>query len=194
MVQELIPGGGSQQFSYCAFFRDGEAVGKMVVRRRRQHPLQFGRASTYVETVDIPLIEELSERFLRAIDYYGLVEVEYKLDPRDSQYKLLDVNARTWGYHSLGAIVGVDFSYMLYADQVGLPVEACRGRAGSSWVRNTTDIPAAMVAILSGDTSVRSYLRSLRECSVEAVFCASDPLPGVAEVALLPYLAIKRGF
>jgi D-aspartate ligase len=52
MVQELIPGGGSQQFSYCAFFRDGEAVGKMVVRRRRQHPLEFGRASTYVETVD----------------------------------------------------------------------------------------------------------------------------------------------
>ena len=48
MVQELIPGGGTQQFSYCAFFRNGEAVGKMVARRRRQHPLQFGRASTYV--------------------------------------------------------------------------------------------------------------------------------------------------
>src|ERR1700728_691779 len=47
MVQELIPGGGSQQFSYCAFFRNGEAVGKMVARRLRQHPLQFGRASTY---------------------------------------------------------------------------------------------------------------------------------------------------
>ncbi len=82
MVQELIPGGGKQQFSYCAFFRDGQAVGKMIVCRRRQHPLEFGRASTYVETVDIPILEELSERFLRAIDYYGLVEVEYKLDPR----------------------------------------------------------------------------------------------------------------
>jgi D-aspartate ligase len=65
-------------------------------------------------------LEELSERFLRAIDYYGLVELEYKLDPRDSQYKLLDVNARTWGYHSLGAQAGVDFSYMLYSDQIGL--------------------------------------------------------------------------
>ena len=27
MVQELIPGGGSQQFSYCAFFRDGRSGG-----------------------------------------------------------------------------------------------------------------------------------------------------------------------
>ncbi|MGA9255920.1 MAG: hypothetical protein WBV98_04905, partial [Candidatus Sulfotelmatobacter sp.] len=194
MVQELIPGGGSQQFSYCAFFRDGEAVGKMVVRRRRQHPLQFGRASTYVETLDIPILEELSERFLRAIDYYGLVELEYKLDPRDSQYKLLDVNARTWGYHSLGAEAGVDFSYMLYADQIGLPVSVCKGRPGVGWVRTTTDLPAALIGILSGDTSLKGYLRSLRSCSAEAVFSLSDPVPGLAEVALIPYLAVKRGF
>jgi D-aspartate ligase len=194
MVQELIPGGGSQQFSYCAFFRDGQAVGKMVARRRRQHPLEFGRASTYVETVDLPILEELSERFLRAIDYYGLVEVEYKLDPRDSQYKLLDVNARTWGYHSLGHAAGVDFSYMLYSDQVGLPVSISKGRPGFSWVRTTTDIPAAMMAILSGDTSLSSYIGSLRDCNVEAVFSGADPLPGLAELALIPYLAIKRGF
>jgi D-aspartate ligase len=194
MVQELIPGGGSQQFSYCAFFRDGKAVGKMVVRRRRQHPLQFGRASTYVETVDVPMLEELSERFLRAIDYYGLVELEYKLDPRDGQYKLLDVNARTWGYHSLGAEAGVDFSYMLYADQIGLPVSACKGRPGVGWVRTTTDVLAALMGILAGDSTLKGYLRSLRRCNADAVFSVSDPLPGLAELALIPYLAIKRGF
>jgi D-aspartate ligase len=194
MVQEVIPGGGDQQFSYCAFFRDGSAVGSVVVKRRRQHPLQFGRASTYVETVEIPLLEELSERFLRAIHYYGLVEVEYKLDPRDAQYKLLDVNARTWGYHSLGAGAGVDFSYMLYADQAGLPVATCKGRPGIRWVRMTTDVPAALAAFLGGDLNFRGYLHSLRKCNVEAVFSFEDPLPGLAEVALIPYLAVKRGF
>lgn len=194
MVQEVIPGGGTQQFSYCAFFRGGRAIGKMVARRRRQHPLEFGRASTYVESVDVPVLEELSERFLRKIDYYGLVEVEYKLDPRDGQYKLLDVNARTWGYHSLGFRAGVDFSYMLYLDQLGMPVAECRGTPGLGWVRTTTDLPAAMIAILSGDTDLKGYLRSLKNCNVEAVFNSTDPLPGLAEVALIPYLAIKRGF
>ncbi|HLW88613.1 MAG TPA: hypothetical protein VKR57_08975 [Terriglobales bacterium] len=194
MVQELIPGGGTQQFSYCAFFRRGHAVGKMVARRRRQHPLEFGRASTYVESVDVPVLEELSERFLREIDYYGLVELEYKLDPRDGQYKLLDVNARTWGYHSLGLCAGVDFSHMLYADQLGMPVTECKGKPGMAWVRTTTDLPAAVVAILSGDTGFASYLRSLKNCNAEAVFSANDPLPGLAEAALIPYLAIKRGF
>jgi D-aspartate ligase len=194
LVQEVIPGGGTQQFSYCAFFRKGQALGKMVARRRRQHPLEFGRASTYVETMDVPILEELSERFLRKIDYYGLVELEYKLDPRDGRYKLLDVNARTWGYHSLGVSAGVDFSYMLFADQLGMPVTVCKGKPGVAWMRTTTDLPAAMVAIFHGDTNLKEYLRSLRNCNAEAVFSTGDPLPGVAEVALIPYLAIKRGF
>jgi len=194
MVQEVIPGGGSQQVSYCAFFSNGEAVGRMVARRRRQHPLQFGRASTYVETIDAPLVEEYSERFLRSINYYGLVELEYKLDPRDSQYKLLDVNARTWGYHSLGPRAGVDFSYMLYADQLGLPTSRCKAAPGIGWVRMTTDLPAAVMALLAGDVDLRSYLRSVKNCNAEAVFSARDPLPGLAELALIPYLMIKRGF
>ncbi len=194
MVQELIPGGGMQQYSYCAFFREGKSAGKMVARRLRQHPLEFGRSSTYVETVDIPVLEELSERFLRASGYYGLVELEYKLDPRDHEYKLLDVNARTWGYHSLGPRAGVDFSYMLYADQVGLPVPQSTAQAGVAWVRMTTDVPAALVGILKGQTGIGSYLSSLRNCHTEAVFCDDDPVPALMEVLMIPYLAVKRGF
>jgi D-aspartate ligase len=194
LIQEVIPGGGMQQFAYCAFFRNGQTVGSLVARRQRQHPLQFGRASTYVETIDAPILEEYSTRFLSASDYYGLAEVEYKLDPRDGRYKLLDVNARTWGYHSIGARAGVDFSYMLYADQVGDAVAESRGEPGIGWMRLTTDLPAAFAAWRKGDTSLRSYFKSVANCNVEAVFSRDDPMPGVAEVILVPYLAFKRGY
>lgn len=194
MIQEFIPGGGLQQFAYCAFFRNHEAIGKMVVRRRRQHPFQFGRASTYVETIDLPLLEEYSERFLRSIDYYGLVELEYKLDPRDNQYKLLDVNPRTWGYHSIGSAAGVDFPYMQYADQIGSPVDRRQATHGIGWIRMATDLPAAVMAALAGDLGLREYFRSLTACHADAVFSQEDPFPGVAELFLLPYLMVKRGF
>ena len=118
----------------------------------------------------------------------------YKLDSRDGQYKLLDVNARTWGYHSLGARAGVDFSYMLYADLVGLPVSRCKSQTGIGWMRMTTDLPAALMALLGGDIDFKTYVRSLRDCNVEAVFSLEDPVPGLAEVLLVPYLALKRGF
>jgi D-aspartate ligase len=194
MVQEVIPGDGGHQLAYCAFFKDGEAVGSMVARRRRQHPPDFGRASTFVETIELPLLESLSLRFLRAIGYYGLVELEYKLDPRDGLHKLLDVNARTWGYHSLGVRAGVDFPYLLYTDQLGERVEALRADANVRWVRLATDVPVAVAEIVRGRMSFRAYIDSLRSSDVEAVFTREDLLPGLAELLLIPYLAVKRGF
>lgn len=194
MVQELIPGDGRQQFSYCAFFKDGHAIGSMIAQRRRQHPSEFGRASTFVETVHLPLLETLSEPFLQAIDYYGLVEVEYKLDPRDGQYKLLDVNARTWGYHSLGPRAGVDFPYLLFSDQIGEAVEIYRAKAGVKWIRLVTDLPAGAVEIMRGHLDWRTYLQSSKGVHVESTFSLEDPLPGLVEIALIPYLYAKRGF
>ncbi|MGO8725454.1 MAG: ATP-grasp domain-containing protein [Streptosporangiaceae bacterium] len=193
IVQELIPGGGQEQYAYCAFFRAGRAVASMTVRRRRQHPSDFGRASTYVETVCLPELAELSVRFLRAISYYGLVELEYKHDPRDNVYKLLDVNARTWGYHTLGRTAGVDFPYLLYRDQVGDQVDEVHARPGVRWVRLATDLPNAVRDIRAGTLRSLDYLRSLRGVDTEAVFSLRDPLPGFYEIALLPYLAVRRG-
>jgi len=194
MVQELIPGNGQTQLAYCAFFKEGSAVGSMVVKRLRQHPMEFGRASTFVRTVECPEIEAASAHFLRSIGYYGLVELEYKYDERDGLTKLLDVNARTWGYHSLGQQAGVDFPYLLYADQIGLPsAETISARPGLSWVRLATDIPTALNELAGRRLEWRPYLRSLRVADVESVFSRDDPGPGLAELALLPYLAVKRG-
>jgi D-aspartate ligase len=193
IVQELIPGDGHQQYSYCAFFKDGAPVASMTVGRRRQHPSDFGRASTFVETVDLESLEKPSVRFLRAIGYYGLVELEYKLDLRDGEHKLLDVNARTWGYHSVGPAAGVDFPYLLYRDQLGYEVPRARGRPGVRWVRLATDVPNALLDMRAGRLRPRDYLASLRGIDTEAVFSMQDPLPGMYELMLLPYLFFKRG-
>lgn len=194
ILQDLIPGDGSHQFAYCAFFKQGSTIGSMVVRRARQHPPEFGRASTFVETTELSDIEVMSQRFLKAADYYGLVEMEYKFDQRDGKHKLLDVNARTWGYHSLGLQAGVDFPYMLFADQLRGVAESGRGRPGVSWVRFVTDFPTAVGQIISGDLTWSDYVRSLRHADVDAVFSREDPLPGLAELMLIPYMAVRRGF
>ncbi|MGZ4429734.1 MAG: carboxylate--amine ligase [Nocardioidaceae bacterium] len=193
IVQELVAGGGDAQLAYCALFKEQQAVATMTVRRHRQHPSDFGRASTFVETIDLPELEELALRFLRAIDYYGLVELEFKHDRTSGSYKLLDVNARTWGYHTLGAAAGVDFPYLLYLDQLGRSLPTVRARSGVRWIRLVTDVPNAARDIRAGAVDVRGYLRTLRGIDTEAVFSARDPLPGLYELALLPYLAVKRG-
>jgi D-aspartate ligase len=195
IIQDLVPGDGRQQYAYCAFFKDGKAVASMVVRRRRQHPPEFGRASTFVETVDSHDLHRPSLKLLEAIGYYGLVELEYKLDPRDGVHRLLDFNARTWGYHTLGYGAGVDFPYIVFRDQLGLPVGEYRARPGVKWIRLTTDLPTALVELKAGRLDWPAYLQTLfGGFDVEAVFSRKDPLPGLAEIALVPYLIRQRGF
>lgn len=193
LVQELIPGDGRQQYAYCALYENGEPVATMVARRLRQHPPEFGRASTYVETTDAPAVEELSRRLLSQIEFSGLVELEYKRDPRSGAFKLLDFNARTWGYHTIAGEAGVDFPYLLFRRQLEQPVDPLRARGGVRWVRILTDLPTSIGEIVRGRMRLREYLRSLRRAHVEAVFSREDPLPGLAELVLIPYLAIKRG-
>lgn len=192
LIQEIIPGDGREQYSYCAFVQDGRPHSTLTARRARQHPREFGRAASYVETVEAPEIEQLSERFLKRINYHGLVEIEFKRDPRDGKYKLLDVNARAWGFHSIGSVCGVDFPYFLFADQMGLPVEPVRARAGVGWLRLLTDVPTAISDLAHGSLSLGAYFRSLRATRMESVFSWEDPFPSLAEVALLPYLVAKK--
>ncbi|WP_407811235.1 hypothetical protein, partial [Staphylococcus aureus] len=51
VVQELIPGGGRNQFSYAALWLNGEPVAEFTARRIRQYPVDFGYTSTRVEIV-----------------------------------------------------------------------------------------------------------------------------------------------
>ncbi len=193
IVQELVPGGDDSQLAYCALFKDGAPLADMTVVRRRQHPSDFGRASTFVETVDLPEVGELAGRLLASMDYYGLVEVEFKRDARDGRPRLLDVNARTWGYHSLGPAAGVDFPYLLLRDQLGEDVPRTRARPGVRWIRLETDVPNAVRDMWRGRLRPRDYLRTLRGIDTEAVWSLRDPLPALMELALTPYLAVRRG-
>jgi len=194
LIQEIIPGDGACQFSSCVFYKNGKALGSMEAQRWRQHPPEFGRAATYVQSIDRKELETMSMRFLEAINYYGLAEIEYKQDPRDGKLKLLDVNVRTWGFHALGGPAGVDFSYMLFADQIGENVPEKRGRAGLGWMRMVTDLPCSILGLTGGHLKWKNYSESLKNVAIESVFSSDDVLPTLAEIAMLPYLAIKRGY
>ena len=87
----------------------------------------------------------------------------------------------------------MDFPYLLFRDQIGAPVEEVRARPGVRWIRLATDVPNALRDIRAGRLRPGEYLRTLRGLNTEAVFSIKDPLPGLYEIALLPYLAVKRG-
>ena len=139
-------------------------------------------------------MQNIAERFLRLIDFYGIAEVEFMMDPRDGKYKLIEVNPRVWGWHTLAIYAGVNFPYLLYQDMTGQPLEVPLPSDGLKWVRLSTDIPTVFWEIVKGNMKVKDYVASMKGKKKEAVFSLHDPLPFIAEIMMIPYLWVKRGF
>jgi predicted ATP-grasp superfamily ATP-dependent carboligase len=192
MIQEMIPGNGAAQFSYAGLWRDGRAVASLVARRTRQYPIDFGFTSTFVETVEQPAIEALASRFLRSLDFSGLVEIEFKFDARDAAYKILDVNARAWTWLGLGAAAGVDFPALQWRLATGETVTPIVARSGMRWRYLTRDLAAAFAEMMAGRLSAVNYLRSLRQSSASAVFAWDDPWPALADLPLSAIRVVAR--
>lgn len=192
MLQELVPGGSGAQLSFAALAVGGHPVATVTARRTRQHPMDFGHASTFVETIECPDIVEPARRLISELHYNGLIEVEFKRDARDGRPKLLDVNARVWGWHALGARAGVDFSALHWRLLHGGAVPEIHGKPGVSWVRTATDLPTAVGEIVGGRMTLGAYARSLRPPLEHAMFASDDPLPGLLDAALIAEVAARR--
>jgi D-aspartate ligase len=194
VLQEMIAGAGSAQFSYAAVWHRGAPVASLVARRTRQYPLEFGYTSTFVETVEQKEVEAAACRFLASLDYSGLVEVEFKHDQRDGRYKILDVNARAWTWNALGTIAGVDFAHVLWRLAVGEEVAPARGHAHVGWMHGSRDLTAAGLEMLRGRLTPAEYLRSWRMPLVFAAFAKDDLRPGLVDLPLGAARVLGRYF
>ncbi len=192
MIQDFIPGGNGNQYSFAALCREGMPLASLVARRLRQYPVDFGRSSSLVETIDLPEVEDVARRLLSAMGFSGIVEVEFKRDPRDGKLKLLDINPRVWRWISLGQRAGVDFPYLLYRMAGGETVEASKGVAGVRWVRMSTDLLAAAREMWQGTTTLRGYLDSMRPPLEFSLLTSDDPLPAILEVPTLLAADLRR--
>jgi D-aspartate ligase len=192
VIQELIPGGGSAQFSYAGVWGRGSAVASMVARRTRQYPTDFGRTSTFVETIHNEQVEDAAEKFLGSLNYSGIAEIEFKFDARDRRYKILDVNARSWTWNSLGALAGVDFPYILWRVAMGEKVQRTRADTDARWMYLSRDILAAISGMLAGTLSPADYLRSYRRPIVFATFGKDDLLPALVDLPLTAWRTLTR--
>ncbi|WP_458205922.1 carboxylate--amine ligase [Haladaptatus sp. NG-SE-30] len=111
IVQECIPDGS--EYGFFALFDHGEPVVTFQHRRIRSYTYSGG-ASVFRESVAHPQLHEQGVRLLSALDWHGPAMVEFRRDPRDGEFKLLEVNPRFWGSLQLAVHAGVDFPYRYY--------------------------------------------------------------------------------
>ena len=181
LIQELLPDPGRNLYSFAGYFRDGHTVAGLAVKRTRQYPRDFGRSSTFVEVVDRPELAHLAQQLLEPVAYTGLAEIEFMWDDRSASFKLLEVNPRSWAWHSLAIAAGVDLPWLAYCDAVGLPLPRSQARIGVSWMRLINDLRVALPEIAAGRLAVGEYVRDLRNVTAHSIASRTDPWPGLLE-------------
>jgi len=192
MIQEFIRGCPDNLFSFCCLFSEGRVKAKLVAKRPRQHPMEFGTATTYAYTCEVPELEEPATRVLKRVGYYGLCEVEFMRDQKEEKFKLLEINPRTWGWHTLGSRAGVNFSYLLYLDMNGASVAPHCSENGVKWIRELTDSLIVASEMWKGRLHPLEYLKTMRGKKELAVYRPGDPVPFLIELLFAPYFLYKK--
>jgi predicted ATP-grasp superfamily ATP-dependent carboligase len=112
VVQEYVPNGGERGV-YAMYDYGSDCRAATVQKRLRSCPPEGG-PSCFRKTVSDPELLDLADRLLSSIGWRGPAMVEFRIDPRDGEPKLMEINPRLWGSLALSVAAGVDFPYLLY--------------------------------------------------------------------------------
>jgi D-aspartate ligase len=179
MIQEIIPGEADHLYTYGSYLnRDHVPLAEFTGRKLRQYPRMFGTCRLG-ECCAAPEVADTGLRLLRALGFWGISQVEFKLDPRDNVFKLMEVNARNYQWQHLTSACGANLAHAAYQDALGQPLAPTRATGyGRRWALLATDLMASPREILRGETSVRGWLSGWRGVVVDGIFSLRDPRPG----------------
>jgi len=122
IAQEIIEGPDTAKRVYLSCYDTGHRrIGRAMFRELRCDPLGFGPA-TVTEPVRDDETDEVCDRFLTALGYSGICEIEMKRDRRDGRVKLIEANPRLSGGGDAAPYAGVDLCWLHYLDLIGIDV------------------------------------------------------------------------
>jgi D-aspartate ligase len=177
MLQEYIPRDCAQDWffhGYCDA-RSNCLVSFTGVKLRSYPP--YAGATSLGCCQDNETLRGHAEQLLHAIGYRGIVDLDYRLDLRDGEYKLLDFNPRVGAqFRVFEDAAGVDVVRALHLDLTGREVRRRPQRDGRVFVVEQSDLLASLGYRRAGDLSLRSWLSSLRGAHRELAWFARDDL------------------
>jgi D-aspartate ligase len=103
LVQDMIPGGPETIFFIGGLYDENSNPVKLYMGQKLlQYPLEIGSTSYGRLTWKDELVR-LSNDFIKAAGYSGLVGIEFKYDQRDETYKMIEINPRSGLFHRISS-------------------------------------------------------------------------------------------
>lgn len=177
-IQEVIQ--GNEQQIICSFaFLDEQAkpLGTFTSKKVRQFPPHYGN-SALVQGVAEPRVVELSTRICKQLGLVGYVSIEFKMDPRDGEFKLIEITpGRCNRQTALSETAGFSIPYIWYCHILGLPVAIALSNSECAWISEVNELRAFWEYWRNGEYTIREWIRSYQNVTCCEVFAKDDLLP-----------------
>jgi len=122
LASEFVPGPGSNVHAYVGLRTpDGRILNEWIGKKLSQYPNDLGVFASASNQCPEE-VRELGRRLLEGMDLHGIAEPEFKQDPRDGRFKLMEVNLRSMGWVGVGFLSGVPLHYSQWLYATGRPV------------------------------------------------------------------------
>lgn len=178
MLQEYIPGSDDQVYIFNGYFdQQSNCLAAFTGHKIRQFPIHVGCASLG-RCAWNQAVADMTIDFMKKVGYHGILDIGYRLDPRDGLYKVLDVNPRIGGaFRMFVALNGMDVVRALYLDLTGQAAETVVPREGRRWIIEDYDLVSSYHYFKEGSLSLVAWLRSFRGVEEGKWFSWKDPMP-----------------
>lgn len=175
LIQEFIPG---EDWMFDGYFdSDSQCLFGVTGKKIRRFPAKTGVTSLGV-CLRNDEVHRLVRQFMRAVGYRGILDIGFRYDYRDRQYKVLDVNPRIGcTFRLFAGANGMDVARALYMDMTGRPVPADEANEGRKWIVEDFDLFSALASWREGNLSITEWAKSLTGIHEAACFAFDDPLP-----------------
>jgi len=183
IVQEIVQGPDTNHFKACCYIsQKGEFLLAFTLQKIRQQPIRFG-VGAIVRSIHYPKLLEIGKRLFTALGYRGIGSAEFKLDEKDGELKLIELNPRYWQQNILADRCGMNFPLTDYLETTGQkPMVISDFREGIKWVNVYMDFNSYLSYRMRKKITLSEWLSSLRGTKVFSDFASDDIQPALYEI------------
>ena len=193
LMTEVIPGPETDLCTYFTYVgRDGEPVFDYTKSKIRQWPKRSG-LTCYQVSDRRPEVIDAGRRLVTGIGLRGVAVPEFKRDPRDGEWKLIECNHRFTGSLDLTRHCGIDMARIAYDATLGRPFEQpATYRTGVTQWNPIEDARALLDYRRDGELTVPGWVRSVARRQHFPMVRADDPGPTIASLGAKASRAARK--
>ncbi len=193
VVQEFIPGASERHYYYVGY-RDrlGRIATSYIGQKIRTLPDCLG-SETLLRSVHVPELLERGDSILDRFDYRGPAGIDFKCDPRDGRFKVIEINCRIGINDCYLVKYGIDLPYIYYLDSLGREVAPAREYpAMVTWYDPFRDFEWMRLYRKTAGVGWLPWLSRLWSYDTYAVFSRLDPYPSMKSMFDLFMRALRK--